>query len=129
MVPSLFYLNFQKKHRFEGQPGFEFLREVPTTWDETRVPDAKPGEYVTVVRRKGTDWYVGSLNNRKPRTIKVAMDFLPEGDYTAEIYTDAPDADQNPNHLIKLIQTVSQTDVLTFQLAPGGGQVIRLVRQ
>jgi alpha-glucosidase len=67
--------------------------------------------------------------NSKSRTIKVPMDFLPEGNYTAEIYTDAPDADENPDHLVKRTETVSQNDVFIFQLAPGGGQVIRLVRQ
>jgi alpha-glucosidase len=114
---------------YEGEPGFEFLQEVPTTWDETRVPDAKIDEYATIVRRKGTDWYVGSLNNSTSRTITVPMNFLQAGNYTAEIYTDAPDVGQNPNHLTKRIQTVRKTDVLTFELASGGGMVMRLVRQ
>lgn len=114
---------------YEGEPGFDFLQEVPTTWDNTYVPDAKVGEYVTVVRQKGMDWYVGSLNNSKSRTITVPMNFLPAGDYTAEIYTDASDVAQNPNHLKKRIQTVSKSDVLTFELASGGGMVMRLVRK
>lgn len=42
---------------YEGEPGFEFLKEVPTTWDQIHVPDAEVGEYVTVARRKGADWY------------------------------------------------------------------------
>ncbi|MFC4870676.1 glycoside hydrolase family 97 protein [Negadavirga shengliensis] len=114
---------------YEGQQGFGFLKEVPTTWDETLVPDAEVGNYITIARRKGTDWYIGSLNNGEPRTIKVPLDFLAPGDYTAEIYTDAPDVAQNPNHLIKQIQTVNRNDVLTLKLASGGGQVMRLVRQ
>lgn len=114
---------------YEGQPGFEFLQEVPTVWDEIKVPDAEVGKYVTVARRKGMDWYVGSINNTEARTIKVALDFLSPGNYTAEIYTDASDVSQNPNHLTKEIRTVTSSDILTIHLAGGGGQVMRLVKQ
>jgi len=114
---------------YEGEPGFEFLKVVPTTWDETIVPDAVVGEYVTVARRKGADWYVGSLNNSKSRTIKASLNFLPPGNYTAELYTDADDTAKNPNHLSKQIKTVSSKDILTLKLAGGGGQVMRLVKQ
>jgi alpha-glucosidase len=54
------------------------------------------------------------------------LDFLPEGQYTADLYADAPDVDQNPNHLIQQTRTVTRTDVLTLKLAAGGGQVMRL---
>lgn len=114
---------------YEGQPGFEFLQQVPTTWDETRVPDAAVGEYVTIARRKGTDWYVGSINSTKARTVKVPLDFLPAGNYKAELYSDAADAAQNPDHLTKQIKTVSKADVITVNLAAGGGQVMRLVKE
>ncbi|MEX2335875.1 MAG: glycoside hydrolase family 97 catalytic domain-containing protein, partial [Fulvivirga sp.] len=114
---------------YEGEPGFDFLKEIPTTWDETIVPDGEVGEYVTFVRRKGENWYVGSLNNSEQRTIKVALDFLPAGNYTAEIYTDAPDVAQNPNHLTKKTQNVNRDEVLTISLAAGGGQVMRLIKQ
>jgi alpha-glucosidase len=114
---------------YEGEPGFEFLQQVPTTWDETRVPDAEVGESVTIARRKGGDWYVGSLNNGESRTIEVSLDFLPPGNYAAEIYTDAPDAAQKPNHLTKENRTVNKDDILTLKLAAGGGQVMRLMKQ
>lgn len=114
---------------YEGQPGFEFLKRVPTTWDETVVPDAAVGEYVTIARRKGTDWYLGSINNSKARTIKVSFDFLPLGNYTAEIYTDAADVEKNPNHLTKQVKTVTKADVITLKLAAGGGQVMHLTKK
>lgn len=114
---------------YEGEPGFEFLQQIPTTWDETRVPVAEVGEHVTIARRKGTDWYIGSLNSSEFRTIKIPLDFLPPGNYTAEIYTDAPDVEKNPNNLIKKIRTLSRDDTLTLELGSGGGQVMRLVKQ
>lgn len=114
---------------YEGQKGFEFLKAVPTTWDETKVPLAKVDEYITVARRKGSSWYVGSLNNSTRRTVKIPMDFLPAGNYRAEIYTDALDSEKNPDHLEKSERTVNNEDVLSFELAAGGGQVMKLGKQ
>lgn len=124
------YLNMVADYpeAYEGQPGFEFLQKVPTTWDETRVPGAEVGEYVTIARRKGSDWYVGSINNSKARTINIALDFLPTGNYTAELYSDATDAEQNPNNLNKQVKTVTKNDIIGVRLAAGGGQVMRLTK-
>lgn len=110
-----------------GQPGFDFIREVPVTWDETKVPAAKVGEYVCIARRKGSDWYIGAINNSAERTITITLDFLKPGTYTAEIYRDALDAD--PNHLVRETRRVAQNDTLTFHLASGGGEAIRLIPQ
>jgi alpha-glucosidase len=114
---------------YEGQPGFEFLQKVPTSWDETIVPAAAVGEYVTIARRKGTDWYVGSINNSKARAIKLSLGFLPPGNYSAELYSDAADAETNPNHLIKQIKTVTNEYVFILKLAAGGGQVMRITKR
>jgi len=114
---------------YKGQPGFDFLTQIPTIWDETRVPAAEVDQFVTIARRRGTDWFVGSITNSSARDIALKLDFLPEGRYTAELYADAPNVDQYPNHLTRTTRTVSRTDVLTLHLAPGGGQVMRLVSQ
>lgn len=114
---------------YEGQPGFDFLQKVPTVWDETNVPNAEVDKYVTIARCNGKDWYIGSINNTEARTIKISLNFLPQGNYNAELYTDAPDAEKNPNHLIKETKTVSKTDVITVHLAAGGGQAMRIVKQ
>lgn len=66
---------------YEGQPGFEFLQTVPTTWDKTVVPDASVNEYVAIARRHGDDWYVGAINNSQARDVEIALDFLGKGDY------------------------------------------------
>ncbi len=113
---------------YEGQPGFEFLQQVPTVWDETVVPDAKLGEHVTIARRKGKNWYVGSLNNSTARSIQVTFDFLEKGqNYTAKLFTDAPDAAQQPNHLTIASKPIKKGDEITISLAAGGGMVMRIV--
>jgi len=111
-----------------GQPGFEFLQQVPLTWDETRVINAKMSDYVTIGRRKGDDWYIGTISNNTAHSIKTDLYFLPDGNYSAEVYSDAPDADSNPNHLVKVVQQVNNKSTLNTNLAAGGGQVVRLVR-
>ena len=108
------------------QPGFEFIQQVPTTWDETRVIDAKPGEWVAIARRKGKDWYIGAITNHESRTISKSFDFLPAGNYTAEIWSDAPSADPDLNHLVKKTEQVTRETAISMLLASGGGQVMHL---
>jgi alpha-glucosidase len=113
---------------YEGQDGFDFVRAVPTTWDETRVPEAIPGQWVTIARRKGDEWFVGTINNGVGREVSLPLNFLPPGDYISTIYSDAPDADRSPDHLLIETRNLRSTDSLRLRLAPGGGQVMRLKR-
>ncbi|MDP4265122.1 MAG: glycoside hydrolase family 97 protein [Bacteroidota bacterium] len=114
---------------YEDQPGFEFIREIPTTWDETRVIDAKVCEYITIARRKNNDWFVGTITDHQPREITVPLTFLKDGTYRAEIYTDASDVDKNPNNLLKQTRTVTNNDVLELHVAGGGGEVMRIRKE
>ncbi len=109
-----------------GQPGFDFLKAVPTIWDETHVVDAKVGEYITIARRNGREWYVGTITNNTPRILQTPLSFLPAGNYRAEIWSDSPDDHINPNHLIKVIKAVTNKTVINTDLALGGGQVMRI---
>lgn len=111
---------------YEGQPGFEFLQTVPTTWDKTVVPDASVNEYVAIARRHGDDWYVGAINNSQARDVEIALDFLGKGDYKVTLYKDARDTDTNPNHLIKDTLTVTAKDKITVPLASDGGAAMHI---
>jgi alpha-glucosidase len=110
---------------YEGQPGFEFIKGVPTSWDEMRVVDGVPGEHVTVARRRGQEWYLGSLTGWSARSLDIPLDFLGKGSYTAEIYADAPDAAQAPKHVAIEKRRVSGAARLKPALAPGGGYAVR----
>ncbi len=110
---------------YEGQPGFKFIKEIPTVWDETVVPGAEVGEWVSIARRKGTDWYIGTINNSKEKTVTLPLKFLSAGNYRATIYKDAADAVNHPNNLIKEEKTVSSSDSITVNLPSGGGEVIK----
>ena len=111
---------------YENQTGFDFIKEVPTVWDETRVLNAEVGEFITIARCKNADWYIGTINNSKTRKIKISLDFLAKGNYSSVIYSDADDTAQNPNHSIKQNRMVNSKDTLEINLGAGGGSVIVL---
>jgi alpha-glucosidase len=112
---------------YANQPSFRFIREVPTSWDATRVINGEPGEFVTIARRHGDEWYLGSITNWTARDVRVPLDFVGAGRYKAEIYEDAADAAENPKHVAIRQQTVRKGDTLTLRLASGGGCAIRFV--
>lgn len=110
---------------YADQPAFQFIRDVPAAWDETRVLDGYPSESVTIARRSGQDWYLGAITNWTPRDLTLRLNFLGAGRYTAEIYQDGADADRFPQHVSIDKKAVQQGDTLHIHLAPGGGCAIR----
>ncbi|MGK2864201.1 MAG: glycoside hydrolase family 97 protein [Chitinophagaceae bacterium] len=114
---------------YEGQEGFEFIKMVPTTWNETKVIDAKPGEYIVIARRKDNEWYAGAINNHTERELRIPFHFLDEGKYIVDVWKDAEDVYTNPNHIKKETIIVSKKDVLNIRLAAGGGFTMRLRKQ
>jgi alpha-glucosidase len=112
---------------YEDQPAFNFIEHAPATWDETRVLNGDPGQYITMARRKGDDWFLGSITNWTPRELQVPLTFLGNGRYTAEIYADADDASQYPKNVSIRKQTVDRSGHLTIKMASGGGYAVRFV--
>jgi alpha-glucosidase len=55
-----------------NQPGFRCIKEVPTTWDAIQVLNGEPGEFATVTRRHGDEWYMGGLTNWTSRDLRVS---------------------------------------------------------
>jgi alpha-glucosidase len=109
---------------YEGEPSFEFIQQVPTTWDETKVVNADVNKYITIARRKNNDWYIGTINNHESRQLNIPLSFLNDGDYTATVFSDADDVAADPNHLKKEMKHVTAKDVLTVNVAGGGGIAI-----
>jgi alpha-glucosidase len=99
----------------------EFLSVVPTTWDETRALNAKAADYLTVARKKGDDWYIGSMTDWTPRDFDIDLSFLGEGKYEALIFADGINADRVGSDYTKTKRDITKSDRLTIHLAPGGG--------
>ncbi|WKN46399.1 glycoside hydrolase family 97 C-terminal domain-containing protein [Tunicatimonas pelagia] len=103
---------------------------MPAQFDSLGVLDGKLDEHVSVVRRAGEEWFVGSLTNREVRQLAIRLDFLPPGKtYVATLYEDAEDTHyQNNKEAYRIRQNVVVTadSVLSVQLAPGGGHAIHI---
>jgi len=109
---------------YKGQQAFDFIKQVPTSWDEVRVLGGRPMQNITLARRSGKDWYVGSITNSEERSVHVPLNFLAAGNYTAEIYADAADAGKEPTHSTFAKVEVTRDTVLDVHMAPGGGNAI-----
>jgi alpha-glucosidase len=110
---------------YRGQPELAFLRQVSTSWDETKCIDGKIGEYITLARRSGNEWYLGAMTDWSPRQIQVPLVFLGEGQYEADIYQDGPDADRHATEVTILQKEVAADSTLSVRLAGGGGLAVR----
>jgi len=108
---------------YEGQPGFDFLREVPTYWDETRVLAGEPGRLLVTARRRGRDWYVGGLAASTPQDVTIPLGFL-GGPSTAHIWSDSSETKSDPNRLVTQSRTIKPQDSLTIHVAADGGFVV-----
>jgi alpha-glucosidase len=112
---------------YEREPeSLEFLRTIPSTWDETVPLDGKISEHVVVARRNGKDWYVGAMTNWTERDIEIDLSFLPAGNFTMDAYQDGINADRMASDYKKTTSQVSKSTKLKVHLAPGGGYAARL---
>jgi hypothetical protein len=110
---------------------FQFIKDVAVDWDDTKILEAEPGDFLTVARKaRGRDeWYVGAITDEQTRTAAVPLDFLPRGrSHVATVYSDADDAHWERNPTAYRIQSslVDDRSVLKIKLAPGGGAAVQL---
>jgi alpha-glucosidase len=108
---------------YEGQDGFDFIRNVPTVWDETKVIDARVGEYIVIARRKNEDWFVGAITNSSARQLAIPLKFVGTGSFRAFIITDSPG---DPNRINTSTESITSTTTLTVTLSAGGGMVAHI---
>jgi alpha-glucosidase len=106
---------------YENQPGLEFLRLVPTVWDDTKVLNGEVGKYITMARRSGRSWFIGAMTDGQERTLEIGLDFLGRGKYAAHVFADAPDSGKNAEKLVENKRVVTAKDKLTVKMASGGG--------
>jgi alpha-glucosidase len=117
---------YDRPSMYEGEPEVEFFRAIPTVWDETRVLAGEVGQFATVARRRGNDWFIGTINGADAHTLDLKLDFLPAGvPYTANIYADDATAGARTHVRIDR-QDVDATMTLPVLLLPTGGHALWL---
>lgn len=108
---------------------FQFIKDVPVDWSDTKVLKAEPGDYIITVRKDkhSDDWYLGAITDELKRSFKIKLDFLENGNYEAQIYRDSENSHWEKNPLSYKIEKikVNKNSTLNLNLVEGGGCAIR----
>jgi alpha-glucosidase len=106
-----------------NQPGADFLKIVPTVWDDIKFLGGYPGDWVAIAKRSGDKWFIGVMNNSKSKTVEIDLSFLAAGNYKAETWSDTKNSDKEPKELKKTITTLKSPGILKISMAKNGGFV------
>jgi alpha-glucosidase len=111
------------------EPAFmDLLGSIPTGWDETKIIEAKVGEYIVSSRKKNNDWYIAGMNNWNSREQTIKLDFLDAGEYSATVCTDGINAEKYAADYTISQLSVNKTSELKIKSAPGGGFLLKLIK-
>jgi len=118
--------NYEKR-----SDAFQFIRDVAVDWDDTRILEAEPGDFLMIARKAKSkdEWFVGAITDENSRTAAVLLNFLtPNKQYVAAIYADAKDADWKNNPTAYEIKSylVNNQTALKIALANGGGAAVSI---
>jgi alpha-glucosidase len=114
-------LSDSPSHYLQEPVIMEFLSPVPSIWDETKVLEAKLGEFLIIARRHGKEWYVGAMTDWTARDLEIDFSFLPEGAFQMNAYQDGVNADRYGNDYKRINIQVTGTSRQKLHLAGGGG--------
>ena len=109
---------------YEGHPAFQFFRDYNPDCDWSEALQGEPGEYVVIVRRAGTNFFLGATTDGEARSTEIPLTFLEKGkQYEATIYSDGDDAhwETNPTSYKIEKKTLNSSDTLFIKMAEGGG--------
>lgn len=108
---------------------FQFIKDVPVDWDDTKIIAAEPGDYVVIARKEkgGSNWYIGAVTDEDKREISIDLSFLDNNKkYEITVYGDADDADWQKNpEAYKISKSMGDNKTkLVLKLANGGGAAV-----
>jgi alpha-glucosidase len=107
-----------------NQPGFDFIQQVPTEWDETRFLAGEVSDYLVIARRRDQDWYIAAMTDSSKRTLEIPLKFLTQSKYKTTRWADH--SESAPSELQKTTLTLTSQDTLQIDLQSAGGQVLYL---
>lgn len=134
---SMFVIYESPIQLFSGNPSqglrepdfMKLLGSIPTTWDETRIIEAKLADYIITARKKGNDWFIAGMTDWTTREFALNLDFLDDKNYAAELCTDGINAATYPADYIISKFNYKKGDPLQIKMAPGGGFLLKLSKQ
>ena len=112
------------------EPAFmQLLGDIPTTWDETKILEAKVSDYIITARKKGEDWYIGGMTDWTAREFNLPLNFLADGMYDATLCSDGINADNYPSDYIIKQFSFDKSGNFNIKMAQGGGFVLKLSKK
>jgi alpha-glucosidase len=127
--PIQFLYWYDQPAQYNGEPEVEFFDKVKTVWDDTKLLGGEIGEYVTVARRSGNEWFVGSITNKQARQVSIPLSFLEKGKkYLLKAYQD-DDTVQTATKVGITEKTITNKTVLTFDLKASGGVALYITEK
>ena len=106
----------------------KFISECPVVWDESIAVNGEIGKFITLARKSGEAWYVGSLTGWDARDLELDLDFLGDGNWTMEIFRDGINADRAARDFRHEVVNVPSDRKVNIHMAPGGGWVARITK-
>jgi len=108
---------------YKEKESIEFISQMKTVWDDTKVLDAKVGDYIITARRSGKDWFIGAMTDYDARVLKIDFSFLDEGNYEIEIMQDGINAGKAAVDYTHFTKKVDNNSTIEIPMASGGGWV------
>ncbi len=109
---------------------FQFIKDVPVDWEETKILTAEPGDYIIMARkeRDAKNWFIGAITDEDGREFNLNLDFLDDKNYSATLYLDGDDAHWKDNPMSYQIKTmeVNKNSTIKLHLVPSGGAAISI---
>jgi alpha-glucosidase len=106
---------------YYGAVGEDFLKQVKSMWDDTKVLNGEISKYITMARRDGERWFIGAMNNSDERQLEINLDFLPQGKYKMTSFSDSEKTKENAEIAEKKEKVVNKNDDLKIKMVSGGG--------
>ena len=118
--PSPLLVLCDSPQNYRGQPGIEFLRAIPTVWDDTLVLEGDVANSIAVARRSGKKWYLVAMNGEANTQLQAPLKFLGKGKWTLHAFADKPDSSDDQAVVETTLEVDAKTVVPLLLMQAGG---------
>ncbi|MFC6859558.1 glycoside hydrolase family 97 protein [Zunongwangia atlantica] len=109
---------------YENRESAEFISKIPVVWEETKVLDAKIGDYLIIARKNGDSWYVGAITDDSARTFEIDLSFLDDNtNYQLDWIEDGKNSDKVAKDYAKKSAKLTSEDKIEIKMNKGGGWI------
>jgi len=116
-------------HYLDEEECMQFLKVVPTVWDDTHVLEAEFGNHILLARKSGEEWYVGGMTDWTAHDVELDLSFLASGSYNIQYYQDGINSEKYGSDYKMIKTTITDKDKIPIHMASGGGWVARITKQ